>query len=135
VIGCYSIEAGTQEGALTAPVPPTGITLTDRPFLADDATADQVALHRFDARAANQGFLVYADTALAVAWWWEDRAAFRFGVGNHNRYAAFYVSATVSGDRLDGEFRRWRYPDGGGAAGAEGRVVVPLEGEASACSP
>lgn len=132
VEGCYRLSLEEVETA-RAPGPPSGLELTDLPFLPDDASDAQVSRHRFDARTAREAFLVYPDTAYRVAWWWEDEYQRRFGVGNRNTAAAFYVDAIVRGDRLEGSMNRWRYDDQGQPLMSKDAYVWPLSGRRAPC--
>lgn len=135
VDGCYSIDVLGADGQFNAPLPPIGLRLTGQAFLAPDASDAQVERHRFDARAANEAHFVYADTTLAVAWWWDSPDQLRFGVGNNNVFAAFYIAGTVVGDRLEGEMRRWRYDDNGEPVMGDDAWTLPVTGEATGCAP
>ena len=133
VTGCYRIAL---EGAAEAraPAPPHAVQLTERPFLERRPSDHDLAHHRFDVRAARTGYLVYADTAFHVAWWWDSEPDRRFGIGNHNRFAAFYIEAVVRGERLEGEMRRWLYGDGDEPVAGPDTWVVPLTGRRADCA-
>jgi hypothetical protein len=128
VAGCYRITVDGPE-TVRAPSPPAALELTDRAFQPARASG----WHRFDARAAQEAFLVYADTAYQVAWWWEAEDERRFGVGNNNQAAAFYVEAVVRGDRLEGEMRRWRYDSAGQPVPGPDSWTLPLSGRRVGC--
>lgn len=132
ISGCYSITFPGSEQS-PAPAPPGGLELTDRAFLADDARPFQIEHHRFDARAAHEAFFVYPDTAFRVAWWWVSEDDRRFGVGNQNHAAAFYIVGTVSADRLEGEMRRWLYDDNGLPLAGPNSWTVPISGRRRGC--
>jgi hypothetical protein len=132
VHGCYSLElAGTEQER--APAPPLGIDLTDLPFVEGEVRQRTLDFHRFDALAAREAYLVYADTLHRVAWWWESEYERRLGVGNLNQAAAFYVRGVVRGDRFQGEFRRWRLDDQGRPVPGPETYTIPLVGRRAAC--
>lgn len=133
VTGCYRLTLGDREAA-SAPAPPVGVELSDLGFLADGAPAWQIEHHRFDARRAREAFFVYPDTALRVAWWWESEDARRFGVGNNNQAAAFYIEGVVRGHRFEGELRRWLYDEEGRPAAGADSWTAPVSGVRAACS-
>lgn len=133
VAGCYRINL-EGAGESRAPAPPAGVELTDRPFLDRSPTEHDLSHHRFDARAAKTAYLLYADTAFHVAWWWESEPERRFGVGNHNRFAAFYIDAVVRGERLEGEMRRWRYGENDEPVAGPDTWVAPLTGRRTDCA-
>ena len=132
VTGCYQLSVGGGE-ATRAPAPPSGVRLSDGAFLASNARADLVDHYRFDARAAREAFFEYADTTFRVPWWWESESERRFGVGNHNRFAAFYIEGVVRGERFEGEMRRWQYDDAGQPVAGPSAWSAPVTGRRSAC--
>lgn len=135
VTGCYLLDLGGASGpAREAPQPPRGLRLTENAFLPAEAPEREVARHRFDARAAREGFLVYPDTALRVAWWWESEADRRFGVGNRNTWAAFYVEAVVRGEEIEGDMHRFLYDDQGRPTQGPDAWSVPIRGRRESCA-
>lgn len=132
VTGCYRLTL-PEPDEVRAPAPPAGLELTDRALLAEDASAWQIEHHRFDARRAKEAFFVYPDTALRVAWWWEAEDERRFGVGNKNQAAAFYIDGVVRGDRFEGELRRWLYDEEGRPVEGLDSWTAPVTGRRAGC--
>jgi len=132
VEGCYDLSIPGSEEA-PAPSPPGSVALTDDPYLPSDASRAELARHRFDASAAREAFFVYADTAYRVAWWWADERERRFGVGNLNTAAAFYIDAVVRGDRFEGELRRWRFDRDGQPVIGPDSWTAPVSGRRAVC--
>jgi len=132
VEGCYDLSIlGSEEAP--APSPPRSVSLTNGSYLPPDASPAELGRYRFDASTAREAFFVYADTAYRVAWWWVDERAGRFGVGNLNTAAAFYIEAVVSAEQLDGELRRWRFDQDGEPVLGPDSWTAPVSGRMAAC--
>ena len=133
VEGCYDLSlAGLED--VSAPGPPRAVHLTDLPYLPPGSPAPRPGWHPYDARSAWIGYFVYPDTSYQMAWWWEEERENRFGVGNLNAAAAFYIEAVVRGDRLEGELRRWRFDDEGMPIMTEDSYVLPVMARRAACA-
>lgn len=130
ISGCYDLMPGSDERRV--PEPPAALELTDEPY-ADGRSEWELDFQRFDARSARRAFFVYPDTALGVAWWWESAEERRFGVGNKNQAAAFYIEGVVRGERLEGELLRWRYDDGGRPVEGPDSWQAPVSGRRVGC--
>jgi len=132
VEGCYSIILpGADQDR--APAPPLALDLTGLPFITGRASSRSVDFQRFDAYTAKEAYFVYADTVNRVAWWWSSEQENRFGVGNYNQAAAYYIEGVVRGDRFQGELRRWRFDDHGQPVHDADSYALPVSGRKTSC--